>query len=333
MIIFLIIRPFLVGILSAIILAYVFHPWYKKIYKKTRRKNFSAMVVSLLVILIITIPLIFAINAISREAYVFYITTKQKISTGELVTSECYSGRICSLSNYLKNALADPKIKFYLESALKKTTDYIVGKISDIPQRLALIGLNAFVVIFIMFYLFRDGEKAVKIVKGAVPIKKDHKEKIMNQFNDTVYAVIYGSIITALIQGAVGALGFFIFGIHSPLLWGGVMVIAALIPFIGTPVVWLPAGLLQIISGYVAGDALTVGKGIGLVLYGALIISSIDNLVKPKLIGDKANVHPTVILVGVLGGLHLFGLVGFILGPLILSLSFAFLKLYRQEMM
>lgn len=291
------------------------------------------MVTSILVILVITVPLIFAVNAISREAYVFYITAKQKISTGELVAAECYSGKICSFSNYIKNSLANPKIKFYLENILKKTTEYITGKISDIPQRLAIIGLNIFIVIFIMFYLFRDGEKAVRIARDIIPIRKEHKEKIMTQFNDTIYAVIYGSIITALIQGAIGALGFFVFGIPSPLLWGGVMVIAALVPFIGTPIIWLPAGLLQVINGYVTGNALVVGKGIGLIVYGALIISSIDNLVKPKIIGERANVHPTLILLGVLGGIHLFGVVGFILGPLILSLAFAFLKLYRQEMM
>ncbi|MFQ5620928.1 MAG: AI-2E family transporter, partial [Candidatus Nanoarchaeia archaeon] len=143
--------------------------------------------------------------------------------------------------------------------------------------------------------------------------------------------VIYGSLVIALIQGALGALGFMIFGVGSPILWGLVMSLFALVPFIGTPIIWGPAGLLLVIDGFVDGQTNLVAKGIGLLIYGTLVISTVDNILKPKLIGKKAKIHPIVVLIGVLGGLSLLGFVGFVVGPLVLALFEALIEVYEKE--
>jgi predicted PurR-regulated permease PerM len=142
---------------------------------------------------------------------------------------------------------------------------------------------------------------------------------------------MYGSILIAVIQGALGALGFWIFGIESFFIWGMVMAIFALVPFVGTAIIWIPAALYLIAKGTTSGNMTLVWHGVGLLLYGVFIISSADNLLKPKLIGDRAGMHPVVVLLGVLGGLSLFGFAGFLIGPLILAAMTSFADIYQKE--
>ncbi len=146
-----------------------------------------------------------------------------------------------------------------------------------------------------------------------------------------LHLLIYGYVVVALIQGLLGAFGFFIFGIHSPIFWGIVMTITALIPFIGTAIVWLPFALIKLFNGILANNTNEIIGGILFILYGTIIISGIDNVLRPKIIGDKAKVHPILILVGVLGGLSLFGFIGVVIGPLILALFVAFLTAYEEN--
>jgi len=129
----------------------------------------------------------------------------------------------------------------------------------------------------------------------------------------------------------VGTLGLYIFGIKSPLVWGIIMVIACMIPFVGAPVVWFPLGVFKVIIGLNSGNNYETIMGIGLLAYGFIIVSSIDNLIRPKIIGDRARIHPTIILLGILGGLAIFGFIGIVVGPLILSLFLTFAEIYKTE--
>jgi len=171
----------------------------------------------------------------------------------------------------------------------------------------------------------------VKKIKGIIPLKNHHQNKIIKRFGSVTRAVVYGHFITALIQGMVGVLGLYIFGVKSPLVWGGIMMVACMIPFIGAPIVWFPLGVLKLIEGLTTNTTSTTIRGIGLLVYGFFIVASIDNLIKPKIIGDKAKIHPTIILLGVLGGLSIFGVIGIVLGPLILSLFLTFAEIYKTE--
>ena len=146
----------------------------------------------------------------------------------------------------------------------------------------------------------------------------------MKSFNDVIYATIYGVIITAIIQGIIGTIGLLIFGVQNPILWGMVMIILAMLPFVGAGLVWFPAAIIKIAGG-------DLFNGFGLLFYGLFIVSTIDNMIRPKLIGARANIHPVVILLGVLGGLAVFGLMGLIIGPLCLSILMVFIDFYVSE--
>ncbi len=179
--------------------------------------------------------------------------------------------------------------------------------------------------------MFIDGKKMLAGLKKALPLKEEHSERILNQFNDIIYATIYGAIIIAIIQGTLAGIGYFALGIDSAFFLALLTITAAFIPFIGSTIVWVPIAAITIINGLMTDNNTLFLKGIGFLFYGILVISTIDNVIRPKLVGDRANVHPLIILLGVFGGLSFFGVIGIIIGPLLLTLFIASLKIYEAE--
>ena len=162
-------------------------------------------------------------------------------------------------------------------------------------------------------------------------LKDKYRKHVFKKLNDMAYAVIYGSIIIAVIQGTLGGIGFLIFGLSSPLLCGIVMIFASLIPYVGSSIIWFPAALIIIFDGYLNMETTLIIKGILLMLYGIFVVGTVDNILKPKIIGDRSGLHPVLVLLGVVGGLTLLGFVGIIIGPIILAMLATFIKIYEEE--
>ncbi len=327
-------KPFINALLASAVVAYVFHPLYMWLNRRIRRKNISALIVSAFILLLFIGPLLLVVQSAAPDARYVYIRAKQKILTGEIIDVKCPSeteSAVCKLQARVQQFVQDPDVKYYLSDVVGKITNFILAKLSDIVLALPSIFLNLFVTFFAVFYLLRDGEAFVEYVKNILPIRKKHRAHIFPQLQSTARAVIYGSLVIAVIQGILGGLGFLLFGIASPLLWGMMMALFALVPFIGTAIIWLPAAILLIAAGSAESNPATIWKGIGLLLYGFFVISGIDNVLKPVLIGDRSGVHPVLILIGVLGGLTVFGIVGFIIGPLVLALFKVLLDIYVHE--
>jgi len=262
-----------------------------------------------------------------------YIRAKQKILTGDIIDIDCTNqdNLLCRSSEYLKVWVEDPEVKFYLQDMLGRFTTTAIEKTSQIIFSLPGIILQIVITFFILFYLFKDGPEIVKKIKDLLPLKRSHKTRVLYKIKETTHAVMYGSIVIALIQGALGALGFWLFGIGTFYVWGMIIALFALVPFVGTAIIWIPAALYLIAKGSSEGNTVLIWHGVGLLLYGTFIISSADNILKPKLIGDRAGLHPVFVLLGVIGGLELFGFAGFIIGPLILSALKSFIDIYQKE--
>jgi predicted PurR-regulated permease PerM len=317
-----IIKPFLIPVLTSFILAYLFYPINKWLNGKIKRKNISALIVSLIIILIIIIPLSFMLFEVSKEANVGYIVLKQKISKGTLFDVNCEDGLICSGVNKLKEYTNEQQVRFYLEDSLKTASTKIAqGAISfifSLPKRL----LDVLLTFFIIFFLLRDGETIVKKIEKTTPLKQSVKNKIFSQMHEVTRAIIHGFFLMAVLQGIIGAITFSLFGITSPIIWGIVIAILAFIPFIGSMIIWIPAAAIKLAGG-------SIGAAIGITI-GGLIMSTLDTFIKPKIVGDKAAIHPVIIMLGFLGGLSLLGPIGIIVGPLILALLITFIKLYKE---
>lgn len=319
---YLLIKPFLLSILTGLFLAYVFYPLYKKLNKWVKNKNLSAFVMSILIILLITVPVYFMFVAVNKEINIIYLVGQQKISAASLMSDNCPEGNF--LCENIKDSSYYIRLIYYADESLEKMRSWVDERTTtflfSLPGRI----LDIIITIVLMFFIFRDTDVFIRKTKEFLSLKRHQEEPLLKQTSDTVFAVIYGNVVIAIIEGVLGGLGFWAVGIASPVLWGVMMTLLALIPIIGAGLVYIPAAIILMFTG-------SVGAGIFILLYGIILISGIDFLVKPLVIGRRSNIHPIVILLGVLGGIALLGPIGVVYGPLILALLFSFFQIYKSE--
>ena len=318
-----VVYPFITPILSSVILAYIFYPVYKWFVKKTKKKNASAMIVSVLIVLLFIIPMGFMLSQLGREANVGYVLVKQKLASSGIYENKCEEGAFCGVLNYVKKYTSQQEIKIYIEDSLRKVSEWIADTTFSLVFKIPTLVLNVLLTFFFTFFLLRDGDKVVDVAEKALPWERKFKGVIVKQIREVVHSVIYGFFILALIEGILAGLTFYFFGVNSPIIWGLVVAFLTFVPFVGAAVVWVPAMVLKLVNG-------SVGAAFG-ILVGGLVIAYIDTFVKPRVIGGKAKVHPAVILLGLLGGLKLMGLAGIILGPIILSLFIMFVGILAKK--
>ena len=330
---FYITKPFLPAIFTGAIAAYLSYPLYKKVLVYVKNKAFASFIIAFFIVLLFTVPFITVLGLVSKEAYATYRTlSQQDLGTNFLkVICNDESWLSCRAIKSFVDFLPRNDLDYYLQVTIGKITIFIIDNVSKFLASIPLILLNFFVMIFVVYYLLKDGDEIAERIKNILPLKESHKQHVLERFHDITSAVFYGNILIAILQGILGAIGFFILGIPSPILWGSVMMLFALVPYFGTALVWLPAALNLIFIGYLQNDNSATIRGIVLIVYGIFIISTIDNFLKTKLISVKAKVHPILALVGVLGGLSLFGFLGLILGPVMLALLMTFVDIYEEE--
>tara|TARA_Y100000310_G_scaffold345145_1_gene462172 strand:- start:232 stop:1269 length:1038 start_codon:yes stop_codon:yes gene_type:complete len=305
------IRSYIVTIVGAVLLAYIFYPVHKALKKSVKSKHLSSFLTTILVVVIIIIPVIFAAQTLINESVTFFHNTQDFDFTNLEESISKYTDKDVEVGDYITNSLN----KFSLYMA-KSTSDFLFS----LPKKI----LHLFVMLFLMYYLFLGGRSLTEKIKDHIPLRDKQKEELSDRFSSVIYASIYGIIVTAFVQGAMGALGFWIFGVESPILWGLVMTVLAILPFLGAFLVWLPAAIFKL----AIGDTF---NGLGIFFFGIFIISTIDNLIRPGIIGSRGKIHPALVLLGVLGGIELFGFLGIIIGPVILSILTVFLDLYLLE--
>ncbi|MBW2995019.1 AI-2E family transporter [Candidatus Woesearchaeota archaeon] len=321
------VEPFIIPVLTSFIIALLIYPVYKWLRKIIRSNFLCSLAVVVLFLIVIAVPFGYVINVAAKEAYSAYIEGK-KLVVGDDFLTECTDGTICELTRRANEYFQEPQTKYYIEQLGEAASKYLLEYGSSFLLRIPGRILDLFIFIFFLFYLLKDGDKIVASIKTLLPLDEKSKNQLTEKTRKGLYAVLYGQFLTALIQGFTGALGFFVLGLSSPIFWGLVMAFFSILP-VGTPFIWGPVAGYLIISGYALGDTILITKGLILLAYGLLVISSIDNVVRPKLIGDKLKAHPLLVLIGILGGLFVFGFVGIFIGPLILILLLAIIDLYR----
>ncbi|MBS3148847.1 AI-2E family transporter [Candidatus Woesearchaeota archaeon] len=327
-----IVIPVLTSIIAGAILAFVFYPLYDKIRVRVKHKYLAAFLIAFMIILLVTIPSGLLVKSLAEETNYLYLRAKQQLFSGEIIENRCYEDTfICKSANNINNLLKDEATKSYLISLLNDVIGFITGKVSGVILALPSIALSLMVTLFTTFYLLVEGKDYLKRVTQIVPLKVHHQDQVIKQFSDVTYALIYGSFIVALVQGTLGAFGFWLFGINGFLWWGIVMTFFALVPFVGCAMIWMPAAGYMILAGYLQAEPTLMWQGLGLFFYGLLIISTIDNILKPIIVAGRANVHPLLVMIGVIGGLFIFGFIGLIIGPFVLVLFQTLLQIFEKE--
>lgn len=304
---------FFIPIAWAGVFAITFYPLYLKILKKTKFKGPTSAMMCILIIVLIIGPFAYVFASLVQEGANAVAKVNALYESGQLDTY--LSFEIPWLKNILEKLGEFVDIsQFNLNNIIKDAADNVSTflfsqtgwLISNGTKFVFYFGL----MIFTMYYFFKDGESVIKQIKSVVPLTKDQVNRTFRQLRDVVYAAMYGGVVVALLQGLLGGILFAIFGIPSPVFWGAVMAILSVIPFVGAFVIYIPAGIILMFGGsYV--------KGILVIGIGTLVVSQIDNVVRPILVSGRTEMHPLLLFFSMLGGVAMFGLLGVVLGPLI----------------
>ncbi|MEM0230874.1 MAG: AI-2E family transporter [Candidatus Woesearchaeota archaeon] len=329
---FLIVRPFFVDIFMAFLFSYTFSPLYRFILRRINNKNLSAGVVSVLAFLLIAVPSVLLINRLLSELSGSYAVVQQFIEQSYTGVGCKDDGKIaCTIYSLISKVMyTQPFNKISLEM-ISNFTSFITQNIASLIKIIPGVAFHLFIIFFTMFFFLRDAEEIYKSIWDTLMIKESHKKEAAKRVITTLNGVIYGNIVIAVVQGALAAFGFYLFGVKAALIWGFFTVIAALIPFMGAVAIWLPISAYHVIKGISMDNIAMLKNGIFIFAYGAIIVSTIDNLLRPKIVGSKIKTHPLIVMFGTVGGIMFFGVVGVFIGPVVLALFSTFLKIYKDE--
>ncbi len=312
------VKPFFHALILALVFAVLVKPLYRRIYRWLGKRPSLAALATVIILCLIIVGIIALIGTqVAQETINLY---------SAYLDPESSSPVIEQLTNQLQ-ALAErvnPFITVDLESLRTQALTWLIDRVSNFFSGFVIVAINLFLMLLSIFYLLRDGANLRRSLISIIPLPAGETEAIIERLETTVTSVIRGSLTVAVIQGTLTGVGFALFGLPQPVLGGSVAAVAALIPGIGTALVLAPGVLYLFWTG-------AMGNALGLLIWGVLAVGLIDNLLGPILVGRSVALHPFLILLSVLGGLAFFGLTGFVLGPLILSLFFALLTLYAHH--
>lgn len=312
---FFILQPYLSALFLAVVFTISAKPLYQRLLRISGdRPALSAILTVLGLILVIVIPLSVFGFFIFQDAQDLY----QGISSGGLDQGFIQEGTQ-RLQTFLQKFL--PGFSFDVISYLKQGFELIIHNLGALFGKVFIAVLNLFLMLLGVFYFLKDGKKFREHLIFLSPLSDTYDKNILERFEVAVNSVVKGALSVAIIQGVLSGIGFVIFGVPSPMLWGAVAAITALIPGVGTALVIAPAVVYLFFFG-------SASSAVGLLIWGVIAVGLIDNVLAPMLIERNLNIHPFLILLSVLGGLALFGPVGFLAGPVTLALLFALFDIF-----
>ena len=314
---FFIFQPFLTALVFALIFAVVFKPVHQRILATVgHREGLAVFLTIIAIIVFIVTPIVLLAMQIFQEAGQLYASLSDSGGSESILSIVNVS-----IHNLQKLFPATQGFVFDIHQYTKQGLSWILQNVGFIFSNLAKIGVSFFVFLISFYYLLKDGAKVRKFIVALSPLSDADDEVILKKLEAATNSVVKGSLMVALIQGAVATFGLLIFGVPNPVLWGSVTVIAALVPGVGTMLVLVPAILFLFFTGENIA-------GFGLFAWWLGAVGLIDNFLGPKLVGHGAKLHPLLVLLAVLGGVIFFGPIGIILGPLTLSFLLALVDLH-----
>jgi predicted PurR-regulated permease PerM len=309
----LIVWPFYGAVFWATVLAVLFTPLYRRTLRWMRhRPTIAALVTVLLVVSIVILPLTAIGALLAQEA----ASTYAPIQAGELNFGRYFEQMLEALPTWMVNLLhasrlIDPgAMRERLSGSLLRISELVAGQALAIGQNTLDFVVSLAIMLYLLFFLLRDGERLSARIKAAIPLRAEQMRDVLDTFGVVIRATIKGNVLIALVQGVLGGLMFWFLNIHAAALWGVVMGVLSLLPAVGTALVWVPVAIYLLLTG-------ATWQGIVLIAYGALVIGSVDNVLRPIVVGKDTKMPDYVVLVSTLGGLAVFGPNGFVIGPVI----------------
>jgi predicted PurR-regulated permease PerM len=336
--VYLIFKPFITAALIAFLFSYFFTPLYNKInHGLKNKKSLSAFIVCLVVLLFFLIP----------ATIIIIIVINQANNLSNVIVSNDWVSKLGGFLEWINNSLDKPFINNYLpfvreyfsfdkqsltdfvssdqfKGGLQTTGNFTYNLLIGTYKSTTNFILMTFVMFFSLFYFLKDRDKIINKILRLTPLKDKQERLLIDRFVSVSKATLRGTLVIAIIQGTLTGIIFALTGVPSAALLGLIAVFFALIPMVGAGIVWAPVGIIMILTGY-------IWQGLLILILGALVVSTVDNLLRPKLVGDSASLHPLLVFFSTLGGLFIFGVMGFLIGPIIVVLFMTLLQIYEME--
>jgi len=320
--------PFVSIIIIAAVVTGLFKPLYNLLNTKAKiSPKLASFTTCFLILLILFVPIVFFVGVLTREAYGLYLMGKNAV-IGDQIKNFVENNRIIERAN-----------EFLSTFGYQLTGDELVKSISEVGR---IVGfflfeqtrwvaanilkflVDFFLMLLVIFYLLLDGDRLISFIVDLSPLPKDQDEKLIQKFKDMAGAILVGNGIGGLIQGAAGGFVFMLFGLNSPFLWGVIMAFLAFLPIVGIGVVFLPAAFYLFLKGRIAA-------AIFFVVFYVILSGGIEYLFKPKLVGDRVKMHTLMVFFSIIGGLKLFGILGIIYGPLVVTGFLTLTDIYHSS--
>jgi predicted PurR-regulated permease PerM len=312
--------PFLVPLAWSAVLAIFFFPLHKRLRKKLKPTS-AATVSTLAVTVLLIVPAL----------VVLFYTTKQAIDAGAKAQVALQDPNqavpektIEWLKSQLPESVQDTDLTDPVKRGAERVATFLAGKVGGLVKNLFTFFLDLFVLLFALFFMFRDGDDVVRAVKHLLPFDPTIQDAMLNESRELIFASVAVGLLVAAIQGALGGLAFTLAGIGTAIFWAVVMAFFSLVPVIGSALVWVPAALWLAFTGH-------IGKGLLVAAICGIVAGLADNIVRPLLLRNRTHLNELLLFISVLGGIQVFGLLGLVAGPTIVAAAMGVFRVYMQH--
>jgi predicted PurR-regulated permease PerM len=322
---YLIARPFLQPVFFAVVLAIVFHPLHTKLHRVVRNASAAALLSTLSTLLTIVIPALLLSAALRSElSTVYQSLSASGAQEGGLITRALQLLETAQmwLGKYIDLSQVD--LRTELLERLQQVSSFLVSQLAGFAGDVTSFVIAAVITFFTLFYLFRDGRAFWRRLAVLIPLSPAQLDKLATGVSSTIASSMYGGLAVALAQGTLLGLAFWVLGLPSPVLWGAMTAVFSFMPLVGTAMIWLPGAIILIFIGHPI-------KGLILLAWGAGVVSTVDNIIRPLVISEHMRFHPLYVFFALLGGVQAFGIIGLFVGPAALALATSLFSLIREE--
>ncbi len=314
-----IVWPFFGAVFWATVLAILFSPLYRRLLRSMRqRRTLAALTTVLIILVIVILPSALISALLLHEAFGVY----DRVQSGELNIGLYFQQILGSQPGWITNLLerlglnSVGSVQEKLSSGLMKGIQLLASQALNVGQNALEFFVGLFIMLYLLFFLLRDGSELSQQIRRAIPLPDELQRNLFGKFTNVIRATIKGSVVVAIVQGALGGLIFWFLGVNAAVLWAVVMAFLSLLPAVGTGIVWLPVAVYLLATG-------ATWDGVILIAYGVLVIGLVDNILRPILVGKDTQMPDYVVLISTLGGIVVFGLNGFVIGPVIAAMFIA----------
>jgi len=325
-----IIKPYLIDIFLAFVLFITAKPLYRGLARVFfGRKILASGVTCLILALFILLPLLTLVSIIANQALEFSGIIKEGLQSDQLWQwIDAKTNLVKSYLTHLNLPLPPEQIKLesVVRTVLSRASEFIYSNAVGLLKGFTFFFMDILLILFVAFFMFLQGDDFIEEVKKLSPLDAVHNEEILREMESTIKATMWSTVVVAIVQGTLGGIGFFVVGLPQAAFWGTVMVPVSVIPVVGAALIWVPGVIYLFFQGLTA-------KAVGLFIYFVIIVGSVDNFLRPILTKGTRSTPAIFILFAILGGISYFGMVGFILGPLILSFLLSLLQIYQKTIL